>query len=168
MSLESAIAGHEVGSVDFLTLMDNLITLLNYQLSYYEQVSNVERAVAQLEPLVGVSLRASSPSTGGTGIMIHESKKEDEARGLIEEEAVNQQLDTDAQILEAKAAEAQIVGSKAAPRKSRRIFALVLSLILVAVVGLLNRNAFLQSGSEQPAPNGERKILYWVDPCAHL
>jgi outer membrane protein TolC len=67
LSLESAIAGYEVGSVDFLTLMDNLITLLNYQLSYYEQVSNVERAMAQLEPLVGVSLRASRPSSGGTG-----------------------------------------------------------------------------------------------------
>ena len=47
--------------------MDNLVTLLNYQLSYYEQVSNVERAIAQLEPLVGVSLRASKSSTGGTG-----------------------------------------------------------------------------------------------------
>jgi outer membrane protein TolC len=67
LSLESAIAGYEVGTVDFLTLMDNLVTLLNYQLSYYEQVSNVERAVAQLEPLVGISLRANKPSTGGTG-----------------------------------------------------------------------------------------------------
>jgi len=67
LSLESAIAGYEVGSVDFLTLMDNLVTLLNYQLSYYEQVSNVERALAQLEPLVGVSLRPSRPSIGGTG-----------------------------------------------------------------------------------------------------
>jgi outer membrane protein TolC len=57
LSLESAIAGYEVGKVDFLTLIDNLMTLLNYQLSYYEQVSNAERAIAQLEPLVGVSLR---------------------------------------------------------------------------------------------------------------
>jgi outer membrane protein TolC len=66
LSLESAIVGYEVGSVDFLTLMDNLITLLDYQLSYYEQVSNLEKAIAQLEPLVGVSLRANKPSTGGT------------------------------------------------------------------------------------------------------
>lgn len=57
LSLESAIAGYEVGKVDFLTLLDNLMTLQNYQLSYYEQVSNSERAIAQLEPLVGVSLR---------------------------------------------------------------------------------------------------------------
>ncbi|MEW6127493.1 MAG: TolC family protein [Acidobacteriota bacterium] len=57
LSLESAIAGYEVGSVDFLTLLDNLTTLLNYELSYYEQVSNTEKAVAALEPLVGRTLR---------------------------------------------------------------------------------------------------------------
>jgi len=57
LSLESAIAGYEVGKVDFLTLLDNLVTLLNYELSYYEQLSNEEKAVAGLEPLVGVTLR---------------------------------------------------------------------------------------------------------------
>ena len=57
LSLESAIAGYEVGRIDFLTLLDNLVTLLNYELSYYEQLSNEEKAVAALEPLVGVSLR---------------------------------------------------------------------------------------------------------------
>ena len=57
LSLESAIAGYQVGKVDFLTLLDNLVTLLNYELSYYEQLSNEEKAVAALEPLVGVSLR---------------------------------------------------------------------------------------------------------------
>ncbi len=57
LSLESAIAGYEVGRVDFLTLLDNLITLFNYELNYYEQVSNNEKAVAALEPLVGVTLR---------------------------------------------------------------------------------------------------------------
>ena len=57
LSLESAIAGYEVGKVDFLTLLDNLVTLLNYELSYYEQLGNEEKAVAALEPLVGVTLR---------------------------------------------------------------------------------------------------------------
>ncbi|HKY26435.1 MAG TPA: TolC family protein, partial [Pyrinomonadaceae bacterium] len=56
-SMESAIAGYQVGGVDFLTLLDNLMTLLNYELSYYEQLSNEEKAVAALEPLVGVTLR---------------------------------------------------------------------------------------------------------------
>jgi cobalt-zinc-cadmium efflux system outer membrane protein len=57
LSLESAIAGYEVGKVDFLTLLDNIVTLLNYELNYYEQLSNVEKAVAAMEPLVGGSLR---------------------------------------------------------------------------------------------------------------
>lgn len=57
LSLESAIAAYQVGKVDFLTLLDNLVTLLNYELSYYEQLSNEEKAVAALEPLVGVVLR---------------------------------------------------------------------------------------------------------------
>lgn len=57
LSLESAIAGYEVGKVDFLTLLDNLVTLLNYELSYYEQLSNEEKAIAALEPFVGVELR---------------------------------------------------------------------------------------------------------------
>jgi outer membrane protein, heavy metal efflux system len=57
LALESAIAGYEVGKVDFLTLLDNLVTLRNYELSYYEQLSNVEKAIAALEPFVGVKLR---------------------------------------------------------------------------------------------------------------
>ena len=57
LALESAIAGYEVGSVDFLTLLDNLITLNGYELSYYEQSSKVERAVAAVEPLVGTNLK---------------------------------------------------------------------------------------------------------------
>ncbi|MEW6731723.1 MAG: TolC family protein [Acidobacteriota bacterium] len=56
-ALESAIVGYETGKVDFLTLLNNQLTLLNYQLSYYEQLSNAEKAVASLEPLVGTTLR---------------------------------------------------------------------------------------------------------------
>jgi outer membrane protein, heavy metal efflux system len=56
LSLESAIAGYEVGKVDFLTLLDNLVTLRNYELSYYEQLGNVEKAIAALELLVGITL----------------------------------------------------------------------------------------------------------------
>jgi hypothetical protein len=43
--------------VDFLTLLDNLMTLLNYELGYYEQLSNQEKAIAALEPFVGANLR---------------------------------------------------------------------------------------------------------------
>ncbi|HYL98569.1 MAG TPA: TolC family protein [Blastocatellia bacterium] len=57
LSLESAIAGYEVGKVDFLTLLDSLVTLRGYELSYYEQLSNAEKAVSALEALVGRTLR---------------------------------------------------------------------------------------------------------------
>ena len=68
LSLESAIAGYEVGRVDFLTLLDNLVTLLNYELSYYEQISMQERAVAGLEPLVGADLSSKDSTGGASGV----------------------------------------------------------------------------------------------------
>jgi outer membrane protein, heavy metal efflux system len=55
--LEAALAGYEADKADFLTLLDSLVTLLNYELSYYEQLSNQEKAIAALEPFIGVSLR---------------------------------------------------------------------------------------------------------------
>lgn len=55
--LEAALTGYEVGKADFLTLLDSLVTLLNYELSYYEQLSNEEKAIAALEPFVGINLR---------------------------------------------------------------------------------------------------------------
>jgi cobalt-zinc-cadmium efflux system outer membrane protein len=54
LSLESAISGYEVGKVDFLTLLNNLITLLNYELKYYEELVSFEKALARLEEVVGV------------------------------------------------------------------------------------------------------------------
>ena len=56
LSLESAISGYETGSIDFLTLMDSQVTLRSYQLGYYEQVSNLAKAIAMIEPLVGKEL----------------------------------------------------------------------------------------------------------------
>ena len=66
LSLESAIAGYEVGRVDFLTLLDNLTTLLGYELNYYEQVSMLERAVAGIEPLVGADLSPNATTEGAS------------------------------------------------------------------------------------------------------
>ena len=56
LSLESAFASYQVGAVDFLTLMDSVITLLDYQLKHYESLTEFQKALAQLEPLVGVEL----------------------------------------------------------------------------------------------------------------
>ena len=55
-SLESAIASYQVGMVDFLTLVDSVVTLLEYQLKYYEALTEFQKALAQLEPFVGIEL----------------------------------------------------------------------------------------------------------------
>jgi cobalt-zinc-cadmium efflux system outer membrane protein len=57
LTLESGIAAYESGSIDFLMLLDDLKTLFTYELGYYEQLANVEKAIAMLEPLVGTPLR---------------------------------------------------------------------------------------------------------------
>lgn len=56
LSLESAAAGYEVGRVDFLTVLDNVVTLLTYQLEYYRQGADYLQALARIEEHVGRSL----------------------------------------------------------------------------------------------------------------
>jgi outer membrane protein TolC len=60
-ALESALSGYEVGNVDFLTLMNNAATVLNFETQYYEELTKHERALAELEPLVGVELVPTRP-----------------------------------------------------------------------------------------------------------
>ncbi|NIS07765.1 MAG: TolC family protein [Candidatus Dadabacteria bacterium] len=54
ISLESAISGYQVGDVDFLTLLNNLITLFNFEIEYYKQLAEHEISVAMLEQISGV------------------------------------------------------------------------------------------------------------------
>jgi cobalt-zinc-cadmium efflux system outer membrane protein len=56
LALESALAAYEVGSVDFLTVLDSFITVLDYEISYYRELANYQIALARLEPLVGAEL----------------------------------------------------------------------------------------------------------------
>jgi outer membrane protein TolC len=56
LTLESSVASYQVGAVDFLTLLSNVMTVLTYELSYYEQLTTYQKSLAQLEPLVGVEL----------------------------------------------------------------------------------------------------------------
>lgn len=55
-SLHSALANYETGKVDFLSLIDSATALLEYQLKYYESMSEFQKALAQMEPIVGVDL----------------------------------------------------------------------------------------------------------------
>lgn len=56
LALESSMAAYEVGTVDFLTMISNFMTVLDYEIGYYRELSNYQMALARLEPLVGVEL----------------------------------------------------------------------------------------------------------------
>ncbi len=56
LALESALAAYQVGSVDFLTVMESFSTVLNYEIEYYRELANYQSALARLEPLAGVEL----------------------------------------------------------------------------------------------------------------
>lgn len=53
-SLSSALAGYQVGDVDFITLLSSFTVLNDYQLRYYEELANFDKALAQLEEAAGV------------------------------------------------------------------------------------------------------------------
>jgi cobalt-zinc-cadmium efflux system outer membrane protein len=55
LSLHSASAGYQVGQVDFLTLLNSFTVLNEYQLRYYEEITNLDKAIAQLEEAVGLA-----------------------------------------------------------------------------------------------------------------
>lgn len=56
LALESSLASYQVGGVDFLTVLTNFVTVLNYEINYEEQNARFHEALARLEPLVGVAL----------------------------------------------------------------------------------------------------------------
>jgi outer membrane protein TolC len=51
-SLDSAISGYRVDKVDFLTLVDNQLTLLKFELGYYRTLTDYEKKLAELEAIV--------------------------------------------------------------------------------------------------------------------
>jgi len=63
LALESSISSYQVGKLDFLSLITNFSTLLNYETDYYRQVADHEKAIAQMEMLTGVSLTQTSTRT---------------------------------------------------------------------------------------------------------
>jgi outer membrane protein TolC len=56
LALESSMSSYEVGKVDFLSMLDNFIYVLDYEVRYYQELSNFETALARLEPLVNTDL----------------------------------------------------------------------------------------------------------------
>jgi outer membrane protein TolC len=56
LALESSMSAYEVGKVDFLSMLTNFVDVLDYEVSYYEELSKFQSALARLEPLVGKEL----------------------------------------------------------------------------------------------------------------
>jgi outer membrane protein TolC len=53
LTVESALAAYRVNRVDFLTLLDNQMTVLNYEISYTSALSNYNKALAEIDLLTG-------------------------------------------------------------------------------------------------------------------
>ncbi len=56
LALESSMSAYEVGKLDFLSMLTNFVDVLDYKVSYYEELSKYQSALARMEPLVGTEL----------------------------------------------------------------------------------------------------------------
>ncbi len=56
LALESSMSSYQVGTADFLTVIGNFSTVLNYEIDYYHELANYQMALARMEPLVGTEL----------------------------------------------------------------------------------------------------------------
>lgn len=61
LALESSMSAYQVGTVDFLTVLQNFTTVLNYETDYYRELANYQTALARMEALVGTDLSAREP-----------------------------------------------------------------------------------------------------------
>jgi len=50
------MSAYEVGNVDFLTVLSNFSTILNYEVDYYRELANYQAALARMESLTGMEL----------------------------------------------------------------------------------------------------------------
>ena len=55
-ALESAMAAYQVDKVDFLTLLNNQVSLFDFEIEYYRHVIQREKKLAELESVVGKRL----------------------------------------------------------------------------------------------------------------
>jgi cobalt-zinc-cadmium efflux system outer membrane protein len=56
LALESSMSEYQVGNVDFLTVLGNFSTVLNYQVDYYRELADYQTSLARMESMVGVDL----------------------------------------------------------------------------------------------------------------
>lgn len=56
LALESALSAYQVGQADFPTVLTALRRVLDYELQYYELLTDYQKALAEMEAFVGVEL----------------------------------------------------------------------------------------------------------------
>jgi outer membrane protein TolC len=56
LALESSMVSYQTGAVDFLSVLTNFGTLLEYELTYYEELSAFHTAVSRLEEMTGAPI----------------------------------------------------------------------------------------------------------------
>ena len=56
LTLESSSASYQVGRMEFLSVMDSLLKLVSDEIRYYEHLTNYQKALARMEPMVGTEL----------------------------------------------------------------------------------------------------------------
>jgi outer membrane protein TolC len=67
LALESSLASYQTGKLDFLSVLTNFNTILDYQLAYYEQRAEYLKAVSRLEELMGGAASGSGSTSGSSG-----------------------------------------------------------------------------------------------------
>lgn len=65
LALESSMSSYQVGNVDFLSLITNFTTLLDYEIDYYRQLADYQTALARIESLTGSDV-AGPPNSAAT------------------------------------------------------------------------------------------------------
>ena len=56
LALESSMASYETGSLDFLSLFTNFMTVVEYELMYHEEVMRFHVSIARLEEMTGTEV----------------------------------------------------------------------------------------------------------------
>ncbi|WP_321476603.1 TolC family protein [uncultured Paludibaculum sp.] len=56
LALEASLSSYETGTVDFLTVLMNYVTVVEYEMNYEEELQNYYLAVSRLEEMTGRSL----------------------------------------------------------------------------------------------------------------
>lgn len=56
LALESSMASYQTGALDFESLISNFTSVLEYEVNYYQELANYQKAIVNLEQITGLDL----------------------------------------------------------------------------------------------------------------